>query len=271
MLSESDLHTFASTGLLRLPGAFSANDARTMEEMVWHFASRTGVSRDDPSTWVSGAVPGLSPKLKRKPAFQLMWTNVVTQAVDELLEGDWDPPTHCGFVMVTFPNVPEWHLPHGIWHSDTHFAHDPTPLFGVKTFGFINSVGPRQGGTCVVSGSHRLVERFRQTNPRDVETLQHHRISKSHPWLADLMHGPDDPDRVARLFTPADVDGVEVRVVELAGEPGDIVLVHPWVLHCIAPNATDRPRMMTSRNLWRRGVEPVLKIGAPGGAAAATA
>ena len=58
----------------------------------------------------------------------------------------------------------------------------------------------------------------------------------------------------AWFLEPRDVDGHELRVVELTGEPGDIVLIHPFTLHAIAENAGTGPRMMTSKNLFRRGV-----------------
>jgi ectoine hydroxylase-related dioxygenase (phytanoyl-CoA dioxygenase family) len=40
------------------------------------------------------------------------------------------------------------------------------------------------------------------------------------------------------------VDGVPLRVVELTGEPGDMVFCHPVMVHCAAPNRGVRPRFM---------------------------
>jgi hypothetical protein len=40
------------------------------------------------------------------------------------------------------------------------------------------------------------------------------------------------------------VEGVPVRVAELAGEAGDVVIGHPWLLHCGAPNCGPAPRLM---------------------------
>jgi len=40
------------------------------------------------------------------------------------------------------------------------------------------------------------------------------------------------------------VDGVPLRVVELTGEPGDMVFCHPVMVHCAAPNRGTRPRFM---------------------------
>jgi ectoine hydroxylase-related dioxygenase (phytanoyl-CoA dioxygenase family) len=40
------------------------------------------------------------------------------------------------------------------------------------------------------------------------------------------------------------VDGVPLRVVELTGEPGDVVLMHSDCFHAAAPNRLAEPRMM---------------------------
>jgi hypothetical protein len=259
MLSEADIQVFGESGFLHLPHAFDPSDAAAMEDMIWRFVEARGVLRTDRSTWVPGSVPGLSPKMKRKATFQLVWTEAVTKSIDQLLGGDWDPPTHCGSLLVTFPNSNQWQIPRRIWHADTHFAHPPEPLFGVKTYGFINRVRPGQGGTCLISGSHHIVGRFARTNRDVVCSLRHlPPFMRSHPWLIDLERGAEDPDRTRRLMSSTETEGSELRIVELTGEPGDVVLTHPWTLHCIAPNAGNAPRMMTSKNVWRRGVEQVL-------------
>jgi hypothetical protein len=47
-----------------------------------------------------------------------------------------------------------------------------------------------------------------------------------------------------------------VRVAELTGQPGDVVLTHPWVLHSWSYNTGSYPRMMLTKNLYRRGLAP---------------
>ena len=42
-----------------------------------------------------------------------------------------------------------------------------------------------------------------------------------------------------------ELGGVPVRVVELTGRAGDIVIGHPWLLHAPAPNCGTTPRFMT--------------------------
>lgn len=55
------------------------------------------------------------------------------------------------------------------------------------------------------------------------------------------------------------VDGVDVRVVELTGEPGDLVVMHPWLLHNISMNVADTPRMMTSFSAFKPAYQPYEK------------
>ena len=51
------------------------------------------------------------------------------------------------------------------------------------------------------------------------------------------------------MARPAVVGGVAVRVVELCGGPGDVILMHPWLLHAASPNASDRPRFMLAKDI----------------------
>ena len=259
MLSDLQLDELDRTGIVRLPSAFAADDAREMEEAIWRWLGRSGVDRGNPRTWPQGSPPGVSPAMKRKDVFQRSWTDDLVSTVDQLLDADWDRPPNAGLVMVTFPNVATWHVPHLIWHADTHLGHDTTgPLFGVKLFTFVNQVRPGHAGTCILSGSQHLIAEL-QAGLHDEIRADPARCAKAtdlalrrHPWMKQLAN-PDEPDR-ERFLEPCAVDGHELRVVELTGEPGDIVLIHPFALHTIAENAGTGPRMMTSRNLYRRGV-----------------
>ena len=66
-----------------------------------------------------------------------------------------------------------------------------------------------------------------------------------------------DPDRAARFMgSEHDADGIGVRVVELTGRPGDVVITHPWTLHHAAPNRASYPRLMRSKAIHRTGDPP---------------
>jgi ectoine hydroxylase-related dioxygenase (phytanoyl-CoA dioxygenase family) len=52
------------------------------------------------------------------------------------------------------------------------------------------------------------------------------------------------------------VEGVELRVVEFTGEPGDAILMHPWTMHASASNCAEMPRMVLTSTIYRNGIVP---------------
>ena len=72
------------------------------------------------------------------------------------------------------------------------------------------------------------------------------RFHRSHPWLMALTgQAPSPADRIAAFMDRETiVEDVPLRVVELTGEPGDMVFCHPVMVHCAAPNRGERPRFM---------------------------
>jgi hypothetical protein len=69
-------------------------------------------------------------------------------------------------------------------------------------------------------------------------------LGPEHPWFAELFCFSSG-DRIQRFMQEgAVVRGVTVRVEEMTGEPGDLIVMHPATLHTFASNALDRPRLM---------------------------
>jgi hypothetical protein len=244
---------FADTGILRLDGAFTAAQAAAMRDTIWrHVERRTGVRRDDPSTWSPGA-PHLSFKsLKRNPVFGAVVANeAVTAALDGIFgAGGWAEPRPGAQVLVTLPSSGPWTLPAGRWHMDCGFERPTWPAFAVKLFAFVDDVAPEGGGTLLLSGSHRLVERYATTLPAGTggNTVTWGRFMRQDPWLHDVYRGgrAGEPRR-ARVGVAHDVGGIPVEVVELTGRPGDVVVTHLHVFHCGAPAVGDRPRQMLGK------------------------
>jgi ectoine hydroxylase-related dioxygenase (phytanoyl-CoA dioxygenase family) len=50
-------------------------------------------------------------------------------------------------------------------------------------------------------------------------------------------------------------DDVELRVIEMTGEPGDVLLTHPLLLHAPARNCASVPRIVLSSTVFRSGVQ----------------
>jgi hypothetical protein len=248
VLTEEQLADFGRDGFVRVPGAFTRDEAGAMEGLVWRHLETRDMRRDDPTTWHTGSIHHLQ-GLRGDPVFAPILGPTTCEAIDDVLgAGRWKRPGNAGQFLVTFPSPrATWHVPTGIWHSDASYLDPLTPPAGVWVFSFLNRVGPGAGGTLIIGGSPAIIARWAATRPTiGAEKSKTTRLAfyRSHPWLADLVTAGDEPARTDRLLAPTDVDGLPVRVVELTGEPGDIVLAHPLIAHCVAPACGAQPRMM---------------------------
>ena len=249
-LTASDLERFERDGYLVVRQAFARADGLAMELQWWReLAEAHGIRRDDAASW--RRLAGDLKAAKRDRLQARILTSRVRGVLDDLLgPSAWPPPRDWGRPLITFPEPGQWELPTTHWHwdnpCDLHLDR-PQALFVVS---FIGSVGPRGGGTLILSGSPRLlIEQERRLTASErhgsIATLRD-RFARSHPWLMALTGlAPSPTDRIAAFMDRETlVEGVPVRVVELTGEPGDMVFCHPVMVHCAAQNRGARPRFM---------------------------
>jgi hypothetical protein len=249
-LTSSDIQRFEKDGYVVVRQAFSRADGLAMERRWWSELEDThNIRPDDRSSWRQ--IRGDLKAAKRDPIQTKILTERVRGVFDDLLgKAAWSPPKDWGRPIVTFPEPGAWDVPAGFWHWDNpcepHLDH-PRGLFVVS---FIGSVAPRSGGTLILSGSPRLLIQQGYGTPahqrRDPAAKPWDRFHRSHPWLMALTgHAPSPADRIAAFMdTETIVERVPVRVVELTGEPGDMVFCHPAMVHCGAPNRGARARFM---------------------------
>jgi hypothetical protein len=249
-LTSSDIQRFERDGYVVVRQAFSRADGLAMERRWWSELEDThNIRPDDRSSWRQ--IRGDLKAAKRDPIQARILTERVRGVFDDLLgRAAWSPPRNWGRSLVTFPEPGAWDVPTGHWHWDNpcelHLDH-PRALFVVS---FIGPVAPRGGGTVILSGSPRLLikqERRIPASQRDDSiAVAWDRLHRSHPWLMALTgQAPSPADRIAAFMDGETiVDGVPLRVVELTGEPGDMVFCHPVMVHCVAPNRGVRPRFM---------------------------
>jgi Phytanoyl-CoA dioxygenase (PhyH) len=249
-LTASDIQRFARDGYVVVRQAFSPADAVAMERRWWsELADTHGIRADDRASWRQ--IPGDLKAAKRDPIQAKILTGRVRGVFDDLLgKAAWSPPRDWGRTIVTFPEPGDWEVPTRLWHWDNlcgPHMDQPRALFVVS---FIGSVAPRSGGTLILSGSPRLLIQQERQIPAGQRggsgTGVWNRFGSSHPWLMALTgKAPSPADRIAAFMdTETTVEGVPLRVVELTGEPGDMVFCHPLMIHCRAPNRGARPRFM---------------------------
>ncbi len=78
---------------------------------------------------------------------------------------------------------------------------------------------------------------------------------RSNDYLREL--GTDRRGRPGRTHRPVRrrdevVDGMPVQVVELTATAGDVILIHPLVLHTRPTNAGSQPRFLLNKDLYLR-------------------
>lgn len=254
MLGETQRSELATTGVVALPRVLSASEAGALEDRVWEHLVRRGIVRDDPSTWPAGFQSKLQ-GLRQSGVFNTFGTPAVSALLDEVLgAGAFTETEAWGPALVTFPTPAPWVLPHGGWHLDLPGAGNPAQPGALRLFGFVTDVAPGGGGTLVVEGSHHVVRRMLERRGPGAGPLKSGQISKrlksEHEWFRDL-HRPHDGRGADVLWDGIEIDGVTVRVRELTGTAGDIVAMLPWTMHAIAPNASDRPRLMVTHSVYR--------------------
>ncbi len=257
-LTRTQRETFDQDGVLRLPGFLPQTEAAAMADAVWRdLASRFAVRRDDPATWTTQR-PAQFQSLIRRGAFERLERLGYPELAHAFLgEGCGRGSKHWGLPLVTFPTSQTWDTPHNTWHLDLPASGDLDDLPALRLFCFLEPVEPRGGGTPYIEGSHRVVidrarrERraggWRSGDMR--ETLK-----AEEPWLADLMTA-GGPDRIRRFMIEGGaMRGVRVKVCEMTGQAGDVIVMHPAMFHTIAPNTLARPRMMLTETFYRKGL-----------------
>ena len=245
-----DVDRFAEEGVVELRGAFSAAEAAAMRSVIWDdFEERTGLRRDDPATWPAGGPDFHLRSLKGLPVFEPVLRNDGMRAALDGILGTWVPPKRRSLrLLVTFPSPGPWVMPVG-WHFDGSFERSTVPVRWVQLWALLDRVEPCGGGTLLLAGSHRLVDRYGRGPLPDAHRpgsgVNWARFMAHHALLRELAQGGsvERPGR-ERIDRAEDVDGVPVRVIEVCGDPGDVFLSHGDTFHCVSPNTSSRLRLM---------------------------
>jgi ectoine hydroxylase-related dioxygenase (phytanoyl-CoA dioxygenase family) len=179
--------------------------------------------------------------------------------LDALLGRDnWQRPERWGSLLFAFPDSREpWDVPNFAWHLDFPASGSIEGLFSVRLFTLLAPLSHGGGGTVVVAGSHLLAEQLARDNAKRLRSADVRKaLIRAHPWVKALCSRDETADRIERFMNlGTTVDGAELRVVEMTGEPGDLYLVHPLIMHAPATNCAALPRIVLSSFVFRNGVD----------------
>jgi hypothetical protein len=260
VFDQGQVSEFERNGIVRVRGAISAADIEEMTEQVWdNLERRYPFRRNRPDTWTAQRIYGLH-ALDKSVTFEQIGSPMVCRMCDDVIgSGNWQRPTRWGSLLVTFPESSgQWDAPYTSWHLD--FPGDPLePLPALRVFTSLLPLRHGGGATLVVAGSHLLVENLVKKNVN--RRLRSADVRKAligrHLWIKALCSRSETANRIERFMSVSTiVDGAELRVIEMTGEPGDVLFVHPLILHAPSTNCAEVPRIVLSSFVYRKGGEP---------------
>ena len=252
-LSPGQRDEFDRRGVLRLPEFYALDAVDAMADRVWEdLAIRFGIRRDQPESWGS-ATPGKFQGLRKSGAFDGLQSPEMRDLADALLgAGAWDAPAHWGGLLVSFPTSGPT-LGRPPWHLDIGGVEHLSPLPVLRVFTFLEAAPPGGGGTLYVAGSHLLAMEVESAQGGPVRSAQvRERLRAEYPWFAHLLTTPHG-DLSKLKDVEATLGGHSVRLEQMTGDPGDLIIMHPAILHGTAHNGLDRPRIMLTEWIVRRG------------------
>lgn len=256
MLTPEQRAEFEARGITWLRGAVDGAAVAEVCEQIWKaLRENAGVDRDTRSSHQFQKPNAKATRaLKKTGAFDLIYSEAVCESADTLLGRDqWDGTPSGPGLLLTLPGQPSWTLPHKVWHFDYRCPSGREGLPGVQPFLCLDRVEPEGGGTLVVAGSHRLVARIQQAARNEFAGKSadvRRRLSREVPWLSALFSLRPGEDRAARFIAQeTEHEGVPLQVVELVGEPGDVILMHPWIVHSLSANCREHARMVLTDRL----------------------
>jgi len=257
LLSAEQIEEFDRLGILRLQEAVARTEAERMCESVWEaLASRLQIRRDSPTTWQGRRIAGAH-WLPKWLTFNQIGSPLVRCVLDDLFGvGSWQKPQQWGVLFVTFPDRRgDWDVPNQ-WHFDYPVMPTTQGMFAGRFFTCLADASPEGGATLVVTGSHKLAQRLmgkggqERFRPKEMRTA----LIKDFEWVRALCSRDGGLDRVDRFMrTSTVIDDVELRVEEMTGKAGDVILMHPLTMHAISRNCGDTPRIAVSTTILRQG------------------
>ncbi len=248
---DQTIEHFRTHGWMRVHQAFHAGAARAMRDVVWAGLAQAGVLARDPSTWTIER-PGRLQGLKAHRTFAAIGSQRLLDTITTILGTTaYEKPKSWGALFVAFPSDEAWVVPTSGWHADANYRSQLWPPKGVQIHSLFGDVLPRSGATQILSGSHRLIQKWFSDHPPPVsaKSPEMRKLLRGHPYIRDL-HSEGDPDeRIKRFMNVEEVDGIPLQVIENTGSAGDVVLLHPLTLHVAAPNNGAAPRFLLSGSI----------------------
>ncbi|MBI1930293.1 phytanoyl-CoA dioxygenase family protein [Candidatus Poribacteria bacterium] len=215
LLKEHDIAFFRITGYCIQPKAVEDDLIARCREHVW---ANIPESPDHPEEWPSGkhfsSYTNHDPWAQSGPLQELAKHESLVGVAKQLL-GENLYPAKAGSILLRFPSRGEVYHPPTVGHLDNTCGHS------FNTITLLDTVKPRGGGFTIWPGSHLMCHEY----------FKHHDVHKP------LKNGV--------------LPWVYGTGIEFTGEPGDVIYIHPWMIHTVGHNVNDTLRMVAQNGFFR--------------------
>ena len=210
VLSEVDVEHFITCGYVVLREAFPPQAAAAAREHIWR---RLELDPNDASKWQK-AVIHLQENFNTTPFMQAFTERLWAGYDDVVGEGRYIRHTSLGWWPVAFPGFdkPPWQAPKVGWHVDgiQFHHHIDSREQGLLPIFLFSDIGPGDGGTAIDVGSHLRTARI----------------------LASAEPDGLNPQELTKRVN----ERAPAAPIEMTGRAGDVVLLHPFMLHARSAN-----------------------------------
>jgi ectoine hydroxylase-related dioxygenase (phytanoyl-CoA dioxygenase family) len=221
-LSDAEVEHFLRHGYVVLEGCFDVAAAQEWIDRAW---VRLGYDRDDPTQWTEKRIHLSKQASVDARDFAPRAWNAAVQLLggEERIELPWQ--WNDGFIAnLGVGDDRPWQPPSaavGGWHKDGDFFRHflDSPEQGLLTIVLWTDMHHQGGGTFVAADSVAVVARYLAEHPEGVLPTEF------------------DFQALTRQCT---------EFVELTGRAGDVVLIHPYVLHATSQNVIKHGRLITN-------------------------
>ena len=243
ILSHDQLETFAEDGLLTLKGGLPDDVWQPLADRVRCALTSAGLG--DPNV-LDGEFKHRRKRATRalKPHLNAVYTEELNGCASQLMADDAVGSARGLAADDPGRSEPRWGPSRNGRFPDRFGIRTPPGSAGPGYRASSHSASSAKfvaggGGTLFVAGSHRLLD----APGRELRSKAFKKALRKKPYFNVLL-GEDNAERARYLAEAHRVDGIDLRVVELTGEPGDVVLADARLLHAPAPNAQSTPRLM---------------------------
>jgi hypothetical protein len=221
-LTEGEVEHFLAHGYVIVKGCFSQSSAQEWIDRAW---IRFGYDRDDPSQWLEKRIhlSALASVDAREFAPKAFAAAAQLLGGEERIELPWN--WNDGFIAnLGVGDDRPWEPPSPAltgWHKDGDFFRHflDSPEQGLLTIVLWTDMHHQGGGTFIAPDSVQVIARYLASHPEGVL--------------------PTDFDFPA-LIRECD------EFIELTGDSGDVVLMHPYLLHATSQNVIQHGRLITN-------------------------